>query len=109
MGSILGFRAHGRYSAFRPIHFANNKIELVYQSAGTPGTNTIGFSMTVVPGLYATLLELRHGIANAAIAAQVHKSNPRELGRGQLVPARLPSHWFFAHVGAGAISLFLNP
>ena len=62
--------------SFPNVTVANNKIELFYQSAGPPGTNTIGFSLTVVPGLYATLLELQHGIANAAIAAQVHKSNP---------------------------------
>jgi hypothetical protein len=62
--------------SFPNVKVDNNKIELFYQSAGPPGTNTIGFSLTVVPGLYATLLELQHGIANAAIAAQVHKSNP---------------------------------
>jgi hypothetical protein len=62
--------------SFPNVTVDNNKIELFYQSAGPPGTNTIGFSLTVVPGLYATLLELQHGIANAAIAAQVHKSNP---------------------------------
>ena len=55
--------------SFPNVTVDNNKIELFYQSAGPPGTNTIGFSLTVVPGLYATLLELQHGIANAAIAA----------------------------------------
>jgi hypothetical protein len=40
--------------SFPNVTLENNKIELFYQSAGPPGTNTIGFSLTVVPGLYAT-------------------------------------------------------
>ena len=38
--------------SFPNVTVDNNKIELFYQSASPPGTNTIGFSPTVVPGLW---------------------------------------------------------
>ena len=68
--------------SFPNVTASNNKIELFYQSSGPLTTHDgqdadlAGFILAVTPGLYATLGELQHGIADAAIAARVHKANP---------------------------------
>ena len=62
--------------AFPNVTASNNKIELFYEGAGPPGTDQVGFTLTVEPGLYASLDALQQGIARAAIKAQVNKNNP---------------------------------
>ena len=62
--------------AFPNVTTSNNKIELFYEGAGPPGSDQVGFTLEVEPGLYASLDDLQKGIARAAIEAGVNKNNP---------------------------------